>query len=222
MHKIMALDIGTKRIGIAISDYLHVLANRHSYISRTPEASAIEQIKKIAKDNNVQEIVIGVPYNMDGTQGGQAQDCIDFSKNFEQDFEIHQEDERLTSDTAEENLKQQKVNFRKEKGLVDVESARIIFIKNKLKEGYKMAEKRIIETVDENGNNIKFELFDIIVFEDQEYALLTNPEVEDDENIVVMKLLNDGDGYTLETIEDDDEFDRVQEYIESIEDETED
>lgn len=126
MHKIMALDIGTKRIGIAISDYLHVLANHHSYISRTPEASAIEQIKKIAKDNNVQEIVIGVPYNMDGTQGGQAQDCIDFSKNFEQDFEIHQEDERLTSDTAEENLKQQKVNFRKEKGLVDVESARII------------------------------------------------------------------------------------------------
>ena len=122
----MALDIGTKRIGIAISDYLHVLANRHSYISRTPEASAIEQIKKIAKDNNVQEIVIGVPYNMDGTQGGQAQDCIDFSKNFEQDFEIHQEDERLTSDTAEKNLKQQKVNFRKEKGLVDVESARII------------------------------------------------------------------------------------------------
>ncbi len=85
-----------------------------------------------------------------------------------------------------------------------------------------MAEKRIIETVDENGNNIKFELFDIIVFEDQEYALLTNPEVEDDENIVVMKLLNDGNGYTLETIEDDDEFDRVQEYIESIEDETED
>ena len=85
-----------------------------------------------------------------------------------------------------------------------------------------MAEKRIIETVDENGNNIKCELFDIIVFEDQEYALLTNPEVEDDENIVVMKLLNDGDGYTLETIEDDDEFDRVQEYIESIEDETED
>lgn len=85
-----------------------------------------------------------------------------------------------------------------------------------------MAEKRIIETVDENGNSIKFKLFDIIVFEDQEYALLTNPEVEDDENIVVMKLLNDGEGYTLETIEDDDEFDRVQEYIESIEDETED
>ena len=126
MHKIMGLDIGTKRIGIALSDYLHVLANRHTYIWRTPEETAIAEIKKIAKDNNVQEIVIGVPYNMDGTQGSQAQDCINFSKNFETEYKIHQEDERLTSDTAEENLRQQKVNFRKEKGLVDVESARII------------------------------------------------------------------------------------------------
>ena len=83
-------------------------------------------------------------------------------------------------------------------------------------------EKRIIETVDENGNEVKFELFDIIVFEEQEYALLTNPEDENDENIVVMKLLKEGNGYTLETIEDDEEFDKVSEYIESLEDEVED
>ena len=83
-------------------------------------------------------------------------------------------------------------------------------------------EKRIIETVDENGNEVKFELFDIIEFENQEYALLTNPEDEDDENIVVMKLLKEGDGYSLETIEDDDEFEKVSEYIESLEDEVED
>ncbi len=83
-------------------------------------------------------------------------------------------------------------------------------------------EKRIIETVDENGNEVKFELFDIIEFEGQEYALLTNPEDEDDENIVVMKLLKEGSGYSLETIEDDDEFDKVSEYIESLEDEVED
>lgn len=83
-------------------------------------------------------------------------------------------------------------------------------------------EKRIIETVDENGNEVKFELFDIIVFEGQEYALLTNPDDENDENIVVMKLLKEDDGYSLETIEDDEEFEKVSEYIESIEDETED
>ena len=125
MYKIMALDIGTKRIGIALSDYLHVLANGHSYLSRTPENEAINNIKKIAKENNVKKIVIGVPFNMDGTKGFQAQDCINFSKNFSE-YEIIQEDERLTSDVAEENLKNKKINFRKDKGLVDIESACII------------------------------------------------------------------------------------------------
>ena len=84
-----------------------------------------------------------------------------------------------------------------------------------------MTEKRIIETVDENGNEIKFELFDIIVVDNQEYALLTNPEEEDSENIVVMRLIQEGNGYSFETIEDDEEFEKVEEYIESLEDETE-
>jgi len=123
MYKIMALDIGSKRIGIALSDYLLITANRHSYIPR--DKDSVTKIVKIANENNVKKIIIGVPYNMDGTIGSQAQDCIDFSKQIE-GFEIVCEDERLTSETAEENLKEQKVNFRKDKGLVDVESARII------------------------------------------------------------------------------------------------
>ena len=121
----MALDIGTKRIGIAISDYLLMLANGHSYISRIPEDKAIDTIYKIAKENNVKKIVIGVPLNMDGTKGAQAQDCIDFAKRLTQ-YEILFEDERLTSETAEENLRNKKINFKKDKGLVDIESACII------------------------------------------------------------------------------------------------
>lgn len=125
MHKVMALDIGTKRIGIALSDYLLMLANGHSYISREPENKAIELIEKIAKENNVEEIVVGVPLNMDNTKGFQADNCIEFSKKLD-GFKIIYEDERLTSELAEENLKERKVNFRKDKGLIDVESARII------------------------------------------------------------------------------------------------
>jgi len=125
MDKIMALDIGTKRVGIALSDYLHILASGHSYISRIPEIDAVNTIKKIAKENNVKKIIIGIPYNMDGTQGSQAEDCISFSKNFSE-YEIIQEDERLTSDAAEENLRNKKIDFRKNKGLVDIESACII------------------------------------------------------------------------------------------------
>ena len=125
MHKVMALDVGTKRIGIALSDYLLMLANGHSYIQREPENSAIETILKIARENNVQKIVVGLPLNMDNTEGIQAKDCKDFASKLK-DYEIIFEDERLTSDTAEENLRNKKIDFRKDKGLVDIESACII------------------------------------------------------------------------------------------------
>lgn len=107
MYKVMALDIGTKRIGIAISDFLLMLANGHSYIPRSPEDEALKTIYQIAKENKVEKIVIGVPINMDGSKGFQAKDCIEFSKKIE-GYEIIQEDERLTSDTAEENLRSKK------------------------------------------------------------------------------------------------------------------
>lgn len=125
MYKIMALDIGTKRIGIALSDYLHILANGHSYIQREPESQALNTIYKIAKDNNVKKIIIGIPFNMDNSIGNQAQDCKEFANKIK-DYEIIFEDERLTSENAEENLKNRKIDFRKDKGLVDIESACII------------------------------------------------------------------------------------------------
>lgn len=125
MHKVMGLDIGTKRIGVALSDFLLITANGNSVIERNPESEAIKTILEIAKSNHVQKIVAGVPYNMDGSAGSQAQDCIDFANNFKE-FEIIFEDERLTSELAEENLRNKKVDFKKNKGLVDIESACII------------------------------------------------------------------------------------------------
>ena len=121
----MALDIGTKRIGIALSDYLLMLANGHSYIPKEPDSEALSSIYKIAKENNVQKIVVGLPLNMDGTKGFQAENCEDFASKIE-GYEVIFEDERLTSNTAEENLRQKKIDFRKDKGLVDIESACII------------------------------------------------------------------------------------------------
>lgn len=125
MHKIMALDVGTKRIGVALSDYLQVIANPFTCIQREPEQKAIEEITKIAKENRVEKIVVGVPYNMDGTLGFQGENCIEFSQKLI-GFDIILEDERLTSEEAEERLKSRKVDFRKNKGLVDIESACII------------------------------------------------------------------------------------------------
>ena len=125
MHKVMALDVGTKRIGIALSDYLQVIATPHSTIPREPEPKAIEHIVNLAKENRVEKIVVGVPINMDGSQGFQAQNCIEFAQKI-LGFDIIYEDERLTSEEAEQRLKARKIDFRKNKGLVDMESACVI------------------------------------------------------------------------------------------------
>lgn len=125
MNKIMALDVGTKRIGVALSDFLHITANPFCCVEREPESDAINQISKIAIENKVKTIVVGLPINMDGTYGAQADDCKKLAGKLV-GFDIVFEDERLTSQQAEENLRQRKINFRKDKSLVDIESACII------------------------------------------------------------------------------------------------
>lgn len=82
-------------------------------------------------------------------------------------------------------------------------------------------EKQLIETIDENGNVIKFELYDVVEVDGQEYALLLDPEEVDKEDaeVVLMKLLKDGEDYVFESIDDDDEFNKVAEYVETMDEE---
>lgn len=86
-------------------------------------------------------------------------------------------------------------------------------------------EEQIIETFDEDGNKVSFELLDIVTVEDVEYALLLPVDSQEDEEegeILVMRLKKDGEEFSFEAIEDDDEFNRIAQYIEEIEDEIED
>lgn len=82
-------------------------------------------------------------------------------------------------------------------------------------------EDQIIETVDENGNMVKFELFDIVEVDEKEYALLLPIEEEESDEVVLMRLSKDGDEYLFETIEDDEEFDKVAAYVENMDDDEE-
>ena len=84
--------------------------------------------------------------------------------------------------------------------------------------------EQLIETTDENGNKVSFELIDIVTVDDVEYALLL-PACEKDEEegeILVMRLKKDGEEFSFEVIDDDAEFNKIAEYIEELEDETED
>lgn len=80
---------------------------------------------------------------------------------------------------------------------------------------------QLIETVDENGNVITFELFDIVEVEEKEYALLlpTEAEAGEEDELVLMRLTKSGEDYLFETIDDDAEFKKVADYVESLADE---
>lgn len=89
-----------------------------------------------------------------------------------------------------------------------------------------MAEnENFIETVDEEGNKVSFELVDIVTVDDVEYALLLPTEKDEEAEegeLLVMRLKKDGEEFSFEAIEDDDEFEKVAEYIEELEDEIDD
>ena len=124
--RIVALDIGTKRIGVAVCDALWMGASPVKTINRNNDNVALEEIKKICKEYTTNKILIGVPYNMDGTLGFQAKNCLKFIEPLRQEYEILEQDERLTSSEAEDILKAQNKKYTKNKALVDVTAACVI------------------------------------------------------------------------------------------------
>jgi len=83
-------------------------------------------------------------------------------------------------------------------------------------------EEQLIETVDEEGNIINFELIDIIDMDGQEYGLLLPKDDEDvsdeEKEVVLMRLTKEDEEYVFEMIEDDEEFNKVVEYIDTLDD----
>ncbi len=124
--RIVALDIGTKRIGVAVSDALFLGATPLKVINRKNDNDALVEIKKICESYNTNRILIGIPYNMDGSLGFQAKNCLNFIKPLKKDYEILQQDERLTSEKAEGLLRQKGKKYTKDKGSVDIVAACVI------------------------------------------------------------------------------------------------
>lgn len=128
MNRFLGLDVGSKRIGVAISDPLFITGQPVKTISRTSDANAIEEIKEICKEYNVSAIVVGLPKNMNGSLGSQAIATQNFADLIKEQIGINIEfvDERLTSKEAERYLIEQNKKPSKNKGLIDMASAVII------------------------------------------------------------------------------------------------
>ncbi len=124
--RIVSLDIGTKRIGVAVSDALWLGAVPLYTINRDNDKKALDKIEEICKEYNTDTILIGVPYNMDNSAGFQAKNCRNFIKPLSDKYTILEQDERLSSNEAENILKERGKKYTKNKGLVDTVSACII------------------------------------------------------------------------------------------------
>lgn len=128
MERYIGLDLGTKTIGVAISDPLLIFANGLVTIKRKDINSDIQEIKKVIKENEVSKIVIGMPYNMDGSKGPSAQRVMSFVDLLKKeiDNEIIYVDERLTTVSAERVLIENKVRRERRKDHVDKIAATFI------------------------------------------------------------------------------------------------
>ena len=126
--RFLGLDIGTKRIGIAISDPLGIFAQPLKTISRQPDDVSASEIFQLYKEFNAEEIIAGLPKHMNGTIGEQANDVLAYVKILEEKLnkKVLLEDERLTSKSAERILVEQKKKPSRNKALTDMASAAII------------------------------------------------------------------------------------------------
>jgi putative Holliday junction resolvase len=126
--RILALDIGKKRIGVSISDGLGIAAHGLATIENSGTESIIKKIVSIVVEEGVSEIVLGLPKNMDGSIGKMAQYVISFKDNLmgHLNIPITLWDERLTSHYAENLMIEADVSRRKRKEKIDKLSAIII------------------------------------------------------------------------------------------------
>ena len=100
--RLIGIDPGGKRIGIALSDENKIVATPYTTIIKENYRDLVDQIKKIVKEYDIDGIVIGNPINMDGTEGPSSQSAKDLAKNLSKDIteNITLWDERLSSQGA--------------------------------------------------------------------------------------------------------------------------
>lgn len=128
MNKIMAIDYGDARTGVAISDLLCSIVGSTTVVPSRNTEKAIIDIVKLARDNMVGTIVVGLPRNMDGSEGPRAELCRAFAEKLGEatGLPIKMWDERRTTVEAHNILSEHNYHGKKRKNTVDAVAASLI------------------------------------------------------------------------------------------------
>ncbi len=128
MSRILALDVGTKRIGIAVSDEIELTAQGVDVLTRAGRNRDFARMREIIEKYSPSLLVVGMPLNMDGTLGESARQALAFADSLKDEFGIPVEtwDERLTTVSSEKVLIEADVSRQKRKKVIDKVAATLI------------------------------------------------------------------------------------------------
>lgn len=126
--RIMGLDYGDSRTGVAVSDLLGITAQGVESIKHTGEKQLIQRLSQIIKEYQVNKIVIGLPLNMNASSGQRVEKTKKFIEKLKNEFglEVETIDERLTTVASHRTMTELGVNKNKKKNIVDMMSAVLI------------------------------------------------------------------------------------------------
>lgn len=128
--KCLGLDLGTKSLGIAISDITKTIASTYKTIHFDEEdyMSAIEQLIPILEEENIEKIILGLPKNMNNSIGPRAEATLSFKELLESkvDIEVVMQDERLSTKEASSYMIEADMSRKKRKKKIDSLAANII------------------------------------------------------------------------------------------------
>ena len=237
MARILGLDIGDRRIGLALSDETELIASPHSVYQRIGWGPDSLYFLSLAQELNVAYIVAGLPLNMDGSMGPQAQKARDFCVQLEQKgLKVEYIDERLTTKSAEMALIEGGMRRQDRKDTVDKVAAALILqsyldMKRRPKpqqhqEETDMDENKdltpefeeeeefdnIVELTDEDGVTTAFEYQATIELDGAEYVVLMAPEEDEDDeegSVVIMKIEEQDGEDVYVSVDDDDVAQKV-------------
>jgi putative Holliday junction resolvase len=127
-HRVLGLDVGARRIGVAISDPLGITAQGLDTLHRKNKKYDLQHLNRVIREYDVKEIVVGLPLRMSGAEGIQAEKIHAFAEDLRKHFElpVHLWDERLTSAEANRLLRETDLSIEKRGKAVDRMAAILI------------------------------------------------------------------------------------------------
>lgn len=127
--KILSVDFGDTRTGLAVSDISRLLASGIGYVSPGGIEKTADAVAEVAREQRAAAIVVGLPVNMDGSEGSRAARCRKFASMLSERLEgipVAMFDERMTTMTASRYLNETNTRGKKRKTVIDTLSAQII------------------------------------------------------------------------------------------------